>query len=107
MIDNLYKNLHDKLDKEEFEFGVKAMEEMAETNADIKKSMAAIKLCISTVEDKEVVCIANVILTLLLVMPVNILKSFNKTLPQLISRKLLEELGNINNNCKNQDESNE
>ena len=107
MLDSLYKNPHDKVDKEEFEQIIKDMEEMAEEFADIKKSMAAIQLCISTVEDKEVICISNVILALMIAMPVNVLLGLQKSLPDLISQKINKDLKNIINNCKNQDESNE
>ena len=107
MLDSLYKNPHDKVDKEEFEQIIKDMEEMAEEFADIKKSMAAIQLCISTVEDKEVICISNVILALMIAMPVSALLGLQKSLPDLISQKINKDLKNIINNCKNQDESNE
>lgn len=107
MLDSLYKNPHDKVDKEEFEQIIKDMEEMAEEFADIKKSMAAIQLCISTVEDKEVICISNVILALTLAMPLSVLLGFQKTLPDLIYKKINQDLKNIINNCKNQDENNE
>ena len=107
MLDNLCRNPHDKLSHEEFEDVLKAMEEMAEDHEEIKESMAAIKLCIATVEDKEVICIANVIIALLLAMPVNVLEGFNRTLPDMISQKLRRELRDIINNCKKQDEDNE
>ena len=107
MLDSLYKNPNDKVDKEEFEQIIKDMEEMAEEFADIKKSMAAIQLCISTVEDKEVICISNVILALTLAMPLNVLLGFQKSLPDLIYKKINKDLKNIINNCKNQDENNE
>lgn len=104
MLDNLCKNPHDKISKEEFEVVIQSMEEMAEDHEEIRESMAAIKLCIATIEDKEIICIANVILALLLSMPVNILEGFNRTLPDMISQKLKRELKNIINNCKKQDE---
>lgn len=107
MLDSLYKNPHAKVDKEEFEQVIKDMEEMAEESADIKKSMAAIQLCISTVEDKEIICISHVILALMLAMPLNVLLGFKKSLPDLISQRVKKEMLNIINNCKNQDESNE
>lgn len=104
MLDNLCKNPNDKLDKEEIDYVLQAMEEMAEDHEEIKNSMAAIKLCIATVEDKEIIVIANVIVALLLTMPINVLEGFNKTIPDMISQKLKRELKNIINNCKNQDE---
>ena len=107
MLDNLHKNPHDKVDKEEFEQIIKNIEEIAEESADIKKSMAAIQLCISTVEDKEIICISQVILALMLAMPLNVLLGFQKSLPDLISQRINKDLKNIINNCKNQDESNE
>ena len=107
MLDSLYKNPHAKVDKEEFEKVIKLMEETAKESADIKKSIAAIQLCISTVEDKEIICISNVILALLFVMPLNVLIKLQKTLPDLISQRVKKEMFNIIKNCKNQDESNE
>lgn len=107
MLDSLHKNPHDKVDKEEFEQIIKDIEEIAEEYADIKKSMAAIQLCISTVEDKEIVCISQVILALMLAMPVNVLLGLQKALPDLISQRVNKDLKNIINNCKNQDENNE
>lgn len=107
MLDSLYKNPHDKVDKEEFEQIIKDMEEMAKESADIKKSMAAIQLCISTVEDKEIICISHVILALMLALPLNVLLGFKKSLPDLISQRINKDLKNILNNCKNQDENNE
>ena len=92
MLDSLYKNPHAKVDKEEFEQIIKDMEEMAEEFADIKKSMAAIQLCISTVEDKEVICISNVILSLTLAMPLNVLLGFQKSLPDLIYKRINKDL---------------
>ena len=107
MLDNLCKNPNDKLDKEEIDYVLQAMEEMAEDHEEIKNSMAAIKLCIATVEDKEIIVIANVIVALLLTMPINVLEGFSKTIPDMISQKLKRELKNIINNCKKQDEDNE
>ena len=107
MLDSLYKNPHAKVDKEEFEQIIKDMEEMAEESADIKKSMAAIQLCISTVEDKEIICINHVILALMLAMPLNVLIELKQSLPDLISQRVKKEMLNIIKNCKNQDESNE
>lgn len=107
MLNSLHKNPHDKVDKEEFEQILKDMEEMAEESADIKKSMAAIQLCISTVEDEEIICISQVVLSLMLAMPLNVLLGFQKSLPDLISLRINKDLKNTINNCKNQDESNE
>lgn len=107
MLDNLCKNPNDKLDKEEIDYVLQAMEEMAEDHEEIKNSIAAIKLCIATVEDKEIIVIANVIVALLLTMPINVLEGFSKTIPDMISQKLKRELKNIINNCKKQDEDNE
>lgn len=108
MLDSLYKNPHDKVDKEEFEKIIKDIEAVAEESVDIKKSMAAIQLCISTVEDKEIICISHVILALMLAMPVSVLLGFQKSLPDLISQRINKDFINIIiNNCKNQDESNE
>ena len=92
MLESLYKNPHAKVDKEEFEQIIKDIEEMVEESADIKKSMAAIQLCISTVEDKEVICISNVILALMIAMPVNVLLGLQKSLPELISQKINKDL---------------
>ena len=92
MLESLYKNPHAKVDKEEFEQIIKDIEEMVEESADIKKSMAAIQLCISTVEDKEVICISNVILALMLAMPLNVLLGFQKSLPDLIYKKINQDL---------------
>ena len=107
MLDSLYKNPHDKVDKEEFEKIIKDMEAIAEKSADIKKSMAAVQLCISTVEDKEIICISHVILALMLAMPLNVLLELKKSLLDLISLRIDKDFINIIKNCKNQDESNE
>ena len=107
MLDILHNNPHAKVDKEEFEQIIKAVEEMAEKSADTKKAMAAIQLCISTVEDKEIICISQVILSLMLAMPLNVLLGFQQSLPDLISKRIYKDLKNIIKNCKNQDESNE
>ena len=92
MLESLYKNPYDKVDKEEFEQIIKDIEAIAEESADIKKSMAAIQLCISTVEDKEVICISNVILSLTLAMPLNVLLGFQKSLPDLIYKRINKDL---------------
>ena len=107
MLDSLYKNPHDKVDKEEFEKIIKDIEAMAEESADMKKSMAAIQLCISTVEDKEIICIDYVILSLMLAMPLNVLLELKKSLLDLISLRIDKDFINIIKNYKNQDESNE